>query len=253
MLPRLRKEAKDQLIEERLKLQEAKKLGIELSGDDVNRLLKMVADQNKLTIEQLGKNLKGMGIDIATMGERFKAREAWALFVRRRYGAQVSVTLGDVDHFLAANAAEAGADTVELQLHKITLGLSGRADQSAWARRFAEAEGLQRRYKGCTAMDQLARGVPEARFQDMKHVALGRIAEPIRSMLASAKDGDVLPPFITDAGVELYAVCGRRATVGDEEQRAKARAELQSQELAKLARRHLRNVKQDAVIEDRQK
>jgi peptidyl-prolyl cis-trans isomerase SurA len=67
-------------------------------------------------------------------------------------------------------------------------------------------------------------------------------------MLLSAKDNEVLPPVTTAAGVDLYAVCGRR-TVGDDSQRLQAKQLLQSKELSALAERHLRNAKQEANIE----
>jgi peptidyl-prolyl cis-trans isomerase SurA len=83
----------------------------------------------------------------------------------------------------------------------------------------------------------------------MKYIKPASIAEPMRSMLLSAKDDDVLPPVTTSAGIELYAVCGRRALNGSEERRTKAMAELQSKELDVLARRALRNLRQEANIE----
>ena len=83
----------------------------------------------------------------------------------------------------------------------------------------------------------------------MKYIKPGSIAEPMRSMLLSAKDGDVLPPVTTSAGVELYAVCGRRQASGNEQLRQKALAELQSKELEVFARQHLRNLRQEANIE----
>jgi peptidyl-prolyl cis-trans isomerase SurA len=68
-------------------------------------------------------------------------------------------------------------------------------------------------------------------------------------MLLSAKDNDVLPPVTTSAGVELYAVCGRRPIGGSDAQRTRALNELQSKELDILARRHMRNLRQEANIE----
>jgi peptidyl-prolyl cis-trans isomerase SurA len=98
-------------------------------------------------------------------------------------------------------------------------------------------------------MAELANGAPDTRFEDMKYVKPGTIAEPMRSMLLSAKDDDVLPPVTTSAGVELYAVCARRPLGGNEERRSAAMAQLQSKELDVLARRALRNLRQEANIE----
>lgn len=249
LLPKLKKDAQEELIEDRLKLQAAKKLGIEISDQDVKTLLTDLAGRNKMTYDQFSQHLKGSGVDINTMGERFRAQKAWRDLIGRRYAAQVTVTQRDVDRMLSAAAVEGGEDTVELQVQRISLTLAGKIDQASMTKRYAEAEALRRRVNGCKGMAELAKSVPDTRFEDMKYVKPGSIAEPMRSMLLSAKDDDVLPPVTTSAGVELYAVCGRRPLGGNEERRSKAMAELQSKELDVLARRHLRNIRQEANIE----
>jgi peptidyl-prolyl cis-trans isomerase SurA len=184
------------------------------------------------------------------MAERFRAQKAWRDMIGRRYAAQVSVTQRDVDRVLSEAALEAGVDTVELQVQRISLVLGGgKLDQATLTKRYAEAEALRRRFNGCKSMAELAKSAPDTRFEDMKYVKPGSIAEPMRSMLLSAKDDDALPPVTTQAGVEIYAVCGRRPLGGNEERRNQAMIQLQSKELDVLARRHLRNLRQEANIE----
>jgi peptidyl-prolyl cis-trans isomerase SurA len=250
ILPKLKKDAKEELIDERLKVQAARKLGIEVSDGEVKALIKDLAGRNKMTYEQFAQHLKGMGVDIATMAERFRAQKAWRDMIGRRYAAQVSVTQRDVDRVLSEAALEAGVDTVELQVQRISLVLGGgKLDQATLTKRYAEAEALRRRFSGCKSMAELAKSAPDTRFEDMKYLKPGSIAEPMRSMLLSAKDDDALPPVTTQAGVEIYAVCGRRPLGGNEERRNQAMIQLQSKELDVLARRHLRNLRQEANIE----
>ena len=59
LLPQFRKEAQEELIEERLKLQEAKRLGIEISDDEVKRIMKGLAERNKMTEEQFAPAPQG--------------------------------------------------------------------------------------------------------------------------------------------------------------------------------------------------
>ena len=251
ILPKLRKNAKEELIDERLKLQEAKKLGIEVSDADVKRFLQGLAETNKMTHDQFAQHLKGMGVDMATMAERMRAQKAWRDLISRRYGGQVAVTHRDVDRVLSSAASEAGDDTVELQVSKITLGLPSKIDQTEMAKRFTEAEALRRKFGGCRSLGDLAKGVSGAKFEDVKFIKPATVPEPTRSMLLSAKDGDMLPPSTTAAGVEIYAVCGRRAVVGNDAQRTKTQEELQGKQLDILAQRHMRNLRQDAHIEYR--
>jgi peptidyl-prolyl cis-trans isomerase SurA len=249
-MPRLRKDAREELIEERLKLQEAKKLGIEVSDGEVKRMLTGLAERNKMTYDQFAQHLKGVGVDIGTIGERYRATKAWRDLVMRRFGAQITVTQRDVDRALSSVTSEGGEDTVELQVGKIALGLPGR-DQVALAKWYTEAEALRRKFAGCKTMGELAKAVPGARFEDMKFVKPSAVPEPTRSMMLSAKDGDILPPTTTAAGIELYAVCGRRAQAANDAQRSKTQEELQFKQLDLLAQRHLRNLRQDAHIEHR--
>ena len=250
MMPKLRKEAQEELIEERLKLQEAKRGGIEITDEDVQRMLKTLADRNKMTQEQFAQHIKGMGVDISTMKERTRAQAAWREVVRRKFSSQISITNRDVDRMISATANETGADTVELQVQKITLPTPGKLDQAALAKRYAEADGLRQRLDGCTAMAGLAKEAG-ARFEDMKYIRPSTIAEPTRSMLLSARDGDVLPPATVASGIEIYAVCGRRSIKADEKERERAQEELAQKEFDIMAKRQLRDLRQDAHIEYR--
>ncbi len=250
-LPKFKKEAQEELIEERLKLQEAKRIGIEITDDEVKRMMKTLADRNKMTEEQFAQHIKSLGVDISTMRERTRAMAAWREVVRRRFSAQISVTNRDIDRMLSASASENGEDTVELQVQKITLPMPAKPDQAAMARRYAEADALRQRLDGCKAMAGMAKDAGNARFEDMKYIKPSIIPEPTRSMLLGARDGDVLPPATAAGGIEIYAVCGRRAVKGDEKEREKAQEELQAKEFEIMAKRHLRDLMQDAHIEYR--
>ena len=249
MVPKFKTEAQKELIDERLKVQAAKKHGIVVSDDEVKRLIKGLADRNQMSYDAFARHLGGMGINIDTMAEKFRAQKAWQQLVGRRWGAQVSVSQLDVDQLLSTAAAQAGKQTVELQVQKLSLTLPGKANQAALTKRVAEADALRRRLSGCKGMAALAKDVRDAKFQDMKYIKPAAIAEPTRSMLLSAKDDDVLPPIATSAGVEIYAVCGRRVVAGNDAQRRAAMAELQSKQLDLLSRRHRRNLRQEANIE----
>lgn len=251
VMPKVKNEAKEELIEERLKVQAAKKLGIEVTDADVKRLLTDVAQRNNMTYDQFSQHLKSAGVEIATMGEKFRAQKAWRDLIGRRYSGQVAVSQRDVDRALSSTAAESGEDGVELQVHKISLSLSAKADRTAQAKRYLEAEGLRRNFGGCKSMGDLAKNTTGAKFEDMRYIKPSAIAEPTRSLLLNAKDGDMLPPLATGSAVDIYAVCGRRAVSGDEAQRAKAMQDLQFKQLDVLARTHMRNLRQEADIEYR--
>src|SRR5262245_35609794 len=118
VVPQLRKGAQEELIEERLKLQEAKKNGIEISDEEVRRVFKGLADNNKMTEEQFVQHLKGLGVDANTLKERFRAMLGWREVVRRRFSALVSVTQREIDRAVSASGSDGGEDGVELSVQK---------------------------------------------------------------------------------------------------------------------------------------
>ena len=251
LIPKFKKEAQEELIEERLKLQEAKRIGMDITDDEVKRMMKTIAERNKMTEEQFAQHIKGLGIDIATMQERTRAQIAWRAVVQRRFSSQISITNRDVDRMLSASASESGEDTVELQVQKITLPMPAKPDQGTMAKRYAEADGLRQKFDGCKTMAGLAKDAGNAKFEDMKYIKPGSIPEPTRSMLLSARDGDMLPPATASGGIEVYAVCGRREVKVDDKQRERVQEELAMKEFDIVGKRHLRDLRQDTHIEFR--
>jgi peptidyl-prolyl cis-trans isomerase SurA len=249
-MPQFKKQALEELIEERLKIQEAKKLGLEVPEDEVKRVLKGIAEQNKMNEAQFTEHLKSIGIDISTMRERLRSQFAWREVIRRRFAGQVTIRERDIDRMISTSAGSAAPDAIELQVQKITLPAAA-TDQGALARRFSEAEALERRFTDCKSMGALAREAQGARYEDAKFIKPSSVAEPLRSMLLAAKDGDILPPATAAGGVEIYAVCNRRVVQADSKQREKALGELQQREYEIIATRYLRDIKQDAHIEYR--
>jgi peptidyl-prolyl cis-trans isomerase SurA len=250
VIPKHRTEALEEIIEEKLKLQEAKKQGIEVTDDTAIATIKSIAERNKQTPEQFAQNLKNAGVDIGTMKARFKANFAWRDVIRKKFSAQININQREVDK-LASATADSSDDSVELQVQKLTLPLPPSVEQGAMTKRLAEADAVRRKYSGCSSVSALAKSVEGAKFEDAKYVKPSSIAEPTRSMLIAAKDGEMVPPQITGAGVDLYAVCARRAGKIDEKKREAAQLEIQSREFELLAKRHLRDLRQDAHIEKR--
>jgi peptidyl-prolyl cis-trans isomerase SurA len=250
VLPGLKKQALEELIDERLKLQEAKRINIQTEDSQIDGIIRNIAERNKMTTEQFAQHLKSMGADIEAMKARYRALIAWNDVVRRRFSAMVSVNQRDIDR-LVSTSAESGEDEVELQLHRITLAIPAKMDQKAMAQRFEEADHLRRNFAGCRTTRVLASKAANAKFEDLGTKKPSIVQEPTRSMLLAAKEDEMVPPSLSAQGIELYAVCKRSVLKADDQKRDRAAQELQQREFEVLAKRHLRDLRQDAHIEYR--
>lgn len=247
-VPTARKTALDELIDERLKLQEAKKLSVVAGDDEVERIVAGMAERNKMTTQQFGEHLAKLGANISVMRERVRASLSWSDVIRRKFGHMISVTNKDVDRMVANTE---GADDVELRVHRLQLALPAAQDQKKLAQRLGEAESLRTKFDGCKSMEAMARGVSGVRFDNLGDRRPSSLPEPTRSLLLAAHDDELLPATIGEGGVELWAVCGRKVVKAADAKRETAQNELRQKEFEILSKKYLKDLRTDAHIEYR--
>jgi peptidyl-prolyl cis-trans isomerase SurA len=243
------KQAVDTLVEERLKLHEAKRLKVLIDKKQLNAAISSIAQRNKMSLKQFEQHIRKLGIDFQTMRDRIRAEMSWRNVIHARFSRLISINQQDIDQVLAGQTDD--KNDIKLKLHRITLSLPAELSQAALAQRLALAESLQRRFKGCQTTRKLASATPGARFEDLGPKKAETVPEPTRSLLLNAADGQMAPPATTSRGIELYVVCSRDAVHGSLKAQAKARATLRQKEFEILARRHLMDLKRDAHIERR--
>ena len=252
--PQARKLAMEELVEERIKLQEAKRLNIVVNDEKVSSSLANMAKRSKMNVKQFTKMMRGMGVDMSTMRARVKAGIGWQQAVQRKYGRELSLKHQYYDRLNGGTAAAGDKQkNIELQLHRITLPLSGRINQQIMVERIAEADRLRGQFKSCNSVKSLAANIKNAKYENLGHKRASTFSEPTRTQLIQAKIGEMPPPSLSPKGIQLYAVCGRRkvATPKKKQTAENNKRAQQQKEFNILSERHLRDLKQDAFIEYR--
>ena len=237
----------EELIDEKLKLQEAKRLNLLVDDAQVDKTITNIASKNKMDLKQFAAHLNRMGTNISTMRSRFKSMMSWQGVVRRRFGFQVAMLTRDVDRYMDHNAAADG--DVDLKVQRITIPLDSSANQGAMAQQLQLAEAARQSFSGCKSTAALAQSLPGAKFEDLGQLKSSAVAEPTRSMLLGANDGDMLPPSLSGGdGIQLWVVCGRNTVALETKKRFKEQGNIRQQEFSILAQKHLKDLRQDATI-----
>ena len=251
--PALKKEATDLLIEEKLQMQEGKKQSVTPDEADVNKIVEDMAKKNNLTVDGLGKALGQMGVNVKTLRDRIRAQLVWQDVVRRKFRREVTIGEVDVDKALSESGEQTpeAADETTLQLRQIKFEMPGGGDQRVVAARLAEAEGLRARFSSCATVTELANSVQGASVKSLSDQAPASLAQPARLLVMNAKVGQMTPPTLSPSGIELYAVCGKKAISATAEVRQQTERKLLNDELSVRAERLLRDLKQEAFIEYR--
>ena len=249
--PALKKQATDMLIDERLQMQEGRRVGVTADPNDVTKILAGMAEKNQLSVDGLATALGKAGVNIKTLTDRIKAQIVWQDAVGRKFRRDVQIADADIDKAVAeAEAGGEGAAAPEntLQLRQVKFAIPAGADQRTIAARLAAAETLRARFGSCA---DLAKGIDGASVKTLQDQKPASLAQPTRLLVMNAKVGQMTPPMIAQAAVELYAVCGKRAFKGDDEARQLAQRKLMGAELVLRAEQLLRDIRQEAFIEYR--
>src|SRR6516165_10867696 len=96
-----------QLIDDKVKIKEAKKFGVDPTASDVDQAYGEMASRMHITADQLSKTLEGQGIRPETLKARVKADLVWGSLVRGRYKERLQVGEKDVNDRVKAEGGDA--------------------------------------------------------------------------------------------------------------------------------------------------
>ncbi len=91
----------DSLVEEQLKMQEARRLDIKITKEDIEAGFAELAKQNKFTPEQFRDMISRGGLSLATMERQIESQLAWAKVIQQVMRPQIEVTDSDIDDYIA--------------------------------------------------------------------------------------------------------------------------------------------------------
>src|SRR6202012_2857656 len=110
-----RQEVLDELIDDKVKIKEAKRFRVDPSSSDIDGAYADMGSRMRLTPDQLSKTLESQGIRPATLKERIKADMVWTGLVRGRYKESLQVGEKEVDAAARAQGGTSADDKNDTQ------------------------------------------------------------------------------------------------------------------------------------------
>lgn len=151
--------------------------------------------------------------------------------------------------YLKDRRAGGSASLVNLKQVAIALPKDSTAAQVAAAH--AKLTALRPNLKGCDNLAAEAAKVPGAVSGDLGEAETKDLAPAFRQAAEGLQIGQVSEPIRTDAGLHLIAVCNRHQGGAQQMTREQIESRLYGQELAMIAKRALRDLRNSATIETR--
>jgi peptidyl-prolyl cis-trans isomerase SurA len=246
-----RKSVLEELIDERLKLREAKKFGAVPSDSEVDSAFGNIASRANMSTAQFGQMLSAQGSNERSFKDRLRAEIAWGGLVRARYKVIAQVGDNDVAAALSARKQEVPQRITEYTLRTVVFVVPRGASDATYDARRREAEALRGRFQSCDDGFAIARGMKEVVVRNSVRKASADLTPALRELLNSTPDGKLTPPERTAAGVEVVAVCSRREVAGQTAVMNEVRQELVSERLQSQSKRYMAELRRAALIEYR--
>ena len=250
--PAVRQEVINELIDEKVKIREGKKFGVDPSSADIEQSYAAMSSRMRITPEQLTKSLESQGIRPDTLKARMKAEVVWSILVRGRF--KQSLQIGEKD---VAAAAQAGSsekvetEAFEYQLQPVVLIVpKGSAPTLIEARR-KEAEALRNRVQTCEEANDLFKSMQNATIRSVVTKTSADIPAPLREILDKTPIGHLTAPEQTKQGVEMVALCGRKPTTIDTPKKREIRDKMFVEKYEAKSKAYLQEVRKAAMIEYR--
>ncbi len=254
--PELRKKLAPQilnsLIEERLMVQEASKMGMDVTGDDIARGFETLAQQNNMKADAFKGMMRKGGLSLSTIEDQIKAHLSWGLVVQKKLRPRVSITERDVDDVLERLKKSAGQPEyllAEIFLPADNAQVEGKVKQLAASMVTEIRAGRASFFK---LAQQFSKSAGSSNGGDLGWVAENQLPQELREGVKDLAAKEVSAPIRTPHGYHILLVREKRQLSSDKlPSRDDVYQMLGQERLDRLQRGYLLDVKASAFIDNR--
>ena len=247
-----RQDVINELIDEKVKIKEAKKYGVDPSSSDIEQAYAQMSSRMRISPDQLTKSLESQGIRPDTLKNRIKADMVWTSLVRGRYKESLQVGERDVAEVAKSEGDDAQqADAFEYKMQPIVLIVPRGSPPAAIETRQKEAEALRARVQSCDEANAFFKSMQNAAIRDTVIKTSADIPQVLRELLDKTPIGHLTPPEVTKQGIEMVALCARNPTKIDTPKKKEIRDKMFVQKYEAKSKSYLQEVRKAAMIEYR--
>lgn len=215
-LPQIEQEAVRSLIEERLQMQELRrvekeqKITIVSTDQEVDEQIGDIAQGNKMTADQLKQQLTGQGIGLDTWRAQIRAESSWQSWIQGRYGSRLRIGEDQIKAYqrrLAESAAKPQYQISEVFLDAARVGgmevaTNGAAQLIGQMQQGAPFPAVARQFSGSATA---------ANGGDVGWVNQGEMPAEVDAALEQLRPGQLSRPIPVKDGVYIIYLRDKRA------------------------------------------
>lgn len=251
----LERKVLEMLIEERLILQAAERMGISATERDVDRAIEEIKRRNGIDDETLKRLLSENGVDYEEYRSKMKRDITRMKFIERVINSRIVVRDEEIESYYIRHKDEF-TDPVEVRLRLIFLPFPEDASWLDKEKTRSLAEGIERKLKEGANFTDLARefskGPNSEGGGDIGYVKEGEMAPELERVAFGLEPGKVSEPIKMDEGIYILQVVGRRGGIRPfEEVKEEIRRVLFQRKGERMYREWIEDLRERSYIEVR--
>lgn len=201
------------LIDEKLMLQEARRIGINVDQGDIDEGIQRIANNNKMTVAQLGEQMKSIGVPLTAVGARIEANIGWQVFVGRSLSRNIKIGKEEINDEIKRIQSSAGKP--EYLLAEIFLPVD-KPSQDANVQQLA-ARLVQQMKSGApfsALASNFSRAPSAAKGGDMGWVQASHLDTVLLNVVGQLRPGNIARPVRTLGGYYIVLLRDVRTSPG---------------------------------------
>ncbi len=248
----LSKMAADDMVNQALRQNEIKRLGVRVSDDAVNQAYARFAKSNKMTPKQLNGVMDQAGVTSEHFKEYIRTQMGWNQALSSRYKAQGGLMTEQdaVRKMLEQGGTKPSATEYTLQQIIFVVPKSGSANMG---QRKREADAMRARFNGCENTRAFAKGLIDVTVRDLGRVLAPELPSEWAEQIKNTRIGGATAVRQTDRGLEFIGICKTREVSDDRVAKSVFQAEAgnEDQQGEELDKKYLEELRGRAKITER--
>ncbi len=201
----MRKQALDALIDEQIRLQEARRLGVSPTKEQVDESLAKMAQQNGTTAENFKKVLSAQPGVYESLRRQMETQAAWTNVIKRKVRPQVNVSEEDITNYLVEK--EKNPAKVEFMVAEIFLRNNENNQQLA-QQLLKELRSGKQRFS--VIAKQFSQGLEASKGGLLGWIPEGTLEPALDAAIKNTQIGQLSDPVVSSRGIHILLVRERK-------------------------------------------
>ena len=252
----LKQEVLNRLIDESIQLQEADKLGVDITNEQLDNSFKDIAKKNKLSADAMENKLRKGGINLKTLYDQLEAEISWSYVVRRKLRPKISISEEEINLTLdkLSNNKETQYQVAEILL----LVPTSAQEKNIHSKALALIKEIKKGAPFPAVAKKFSQAPGSATGGDLGWVKEGQISAELNTALEQMKPGEISLPIRSSKGYHILLLRNIKQAsneVAEDKVSEKSRniiaSQLGTQRLMQMAKHYLNDLRSIAFIEKR--